>query len=98
MGDYRSLDSLFHSRIRLAIVSALVKEKVLDFNALKKITAATEGNLSVHIRKLEEAEYLSVEKTFEGRKPKTNYTLTKEGRKAFGEYVSILESFLNLKD
>lgn len=98
MGDYRSLDSLFHSRIRLAVVSALVKEEILDFNELKRITSATEGNLSTHIRKLEEAGYLFVEKTFEGRKPKTNYSLTKEGRKAFAEYVSILESFLHLKD
>lgn len=95
MGDYRTLDSLFHSRIRLAVVSALVKEEILDFNELKRIISATEGNLSTHIRKLEEAGYLSVDKTFEGRKPKTNYTLTPKGRKAFGEYIAVLESFLH---
>ena len=77
-----NLDRLIHERIRLGIVSALAANSSLTFNDLKRLLKTTDGNLSVHARKLEEARYIDCVKSFEGRMPKTEYSLTATGRKA----------------
>ncbi len=92
--DYKKLDSVFHSRIRLAVTSLLYHDGSADFNWLKDQTGATDGNLTTHLRKMENSKYLKIEKSFSGRKPHTVYSLTDEGRKAFEEYVKKLESFI----
>jgi DNA-binding HxlR family transcriptional regulator len=89
-----SLDRIIHERMRLAIVSALAVNDTLTFNDLKRLLETTDGNLSVHARKLEDARYISVAKTFEGRMPKTEYRLTPAGRKAFEKYISHMESLI----
>src|SRR5687768_11123357 len=81
------LDRLIHERIRLAIVSALAVNDSLSFSELKGMLRTTDGNLSVHARKLEEAEYIECRKTFIGRVPRTDYRLTPAGRKAFERYL-----------
>jgi len=75
------LDRLIHERLRLGIISALAANHSLSFNELKKLLDTTDGNLSVHARKLEEANYISCSKTFEGRVPKTQYALTAAGKR-----------------
>jgi DNA-binding transcriptional ArsR family regulator len=85
------LDRLIHERIRLGIVSALAANESLCFNDLKKLLRTTDGNLSVHARKLEEARYIQCEKYFEGRMPKTVYRLTLAGRKALERYLDRME-------
>lgn len=92
--DYQNLDDLIHSRIRLAIISVLVAVEEADFNFLKEKVNATDGNLSVHLKKLEDAKYISVKKEFIERKPKTVYSLTKIGIKAFELYVAQLEKLI----
>ena len=89
-----SLDRLIHERLRLGIVSALAVNERLTFNELKRLLDATDGNLSVHARKLEDARYISCEKSFEGRMPKTEYRLTAAGRKAFEKYIARMESLI----
>ena len=89
-----SLDRVIHERMRLAIVSALAVNDSLTFNDLKRLLETTDGNLSVHARKLEDARYIAVEKSFEGRMPKTEYSLTAAGRKAFEKYISHMESLI----
>ena len=89
-----SLDRVIHERMRLAIVSALAVNDSLTFNDLKRLLETTDGNLSVHARKLEDARYIAVEKSFEGRMPKTEYRLTAAGRKAFEKYISHMESLI----
>jgi len=93
--DYRNLDVIFHSRIRLAVISALVKGGTLDFNEIKALTGATEGNLATHLRKLEDAAYVLMEKGFRGRRPRTTYTLTDAGREGFLSYIESLASFID---
>jgi DNA-binding HxlR family transcriptional regulator len=88
------LDRLIHERIRLAIVSALAVNESLTFNELKRLLETTDGNLSVHARKLEEAEYVVCQKSFEGRMPKTEYRLTAAGRRALERYLSHMESVI----
>jgi DNA-binding HxlR family transcriptional regulator len=89
------LDRLIHERIRLGIVSALAAAKnPLTFNDLKALLNSTDGNLSVHARKLEEAGYIGCEKSFEGRLPKTEYSLTAAGRKAFSKYLDHMEAII----
>jgi DNA-binding HxlR family transcriptional regulator len=89
------LDRLIHERIRLGIVSALAAAKSpLTFNDLKALLDTTDGNLSVHARKLEEAGYVVCEKSFEGRLPKTEYSLTAAGRKAFEKYLDHMEAII----
>src|SRR5262244_1584016 len=88
------LDRIIHERMRLAIVSALAANEKLSFNELKALLGTTDGNLSVHARKLEEAGYLACAKSFEGRMPKTEYRLTAEGRKAFERYVAHLAALV----
>ena len=89
-----SLDRVIHERMRLAIVSALAVNESLTFNDLKRLLETTDGNLSVHARKLEDARYISCEKSFQGRMPKTEYRLTAAGRKAFEKYISNMESLI----
>ncbi|PIQ28129.1 transcriptional regulator [bacterium (Candidatus Blackallbacteria) CG17_big_fil_post_rev_8_21_14_2_50_48_46] len=88
------LDRLIHERIRLGIVSALAVNESLGFNELKLILETSDGNLSVHARKLEEAGYLTCEKFFEGRMPKTEYRLTETGRKALERYLNHMEALI----
>ena len=89
-----SLDRLIHERLRLGIISALATSDRLTFNDLKRVLHTTDGNLSVHARKLEEAGYVSCEKSFEGRTPKTEYRLTAAGRRALDKYVTHMEAIL----
>ena len=88
------LDRVIHERMRLAIVSALAAGQTLSFSELKALLGATDGNLSVHARKLEDAGYVACAKSFEGRMPKTEYRLTSEGRRAFERYVNHLEALV----
>ena len=89
-----SLDRVIHERMRLAIVSALAVNDTLTFNDLKRLLESTDGNLSVHARKLEDAGYISCDKSFEGRMPRTEYRLTAAGRRAFEKYISHMESLI----
>jgi DNA-binding HxlR family transcriptional regulator len=88
------LDRLIHERMRLGIVSALAANSSLTFNDLKKLLRTTDGNLSVHARKLEEAGYVDCSKSFEGRMPKTEYALTETGRKALEKYLNHMEALI----
>jgi DNA-binding MarR family transcriptional regulator len=88
------LDRLIHERLRLGIVSALAANDSLSFNDLKKLLKATDGNLSVHARKLEEAGYISCTKSFEGRMPRTEYRLTAQGRRALERYLDHMEALI----
>jgi HxlR-like helix-turn-helix. len=89
-----SLDRLIHERLRLGIVSALAVNDSLSFSDLKKLMKTTDGNLSVHARKLEEAEYIACTKSFEGRMPKTEYRLTAAGRRALERYLDHMEALI----
>ena len=90
------LDRLIHERIRLGIVSALATNDSLSFNDLKRVLKTTDGNLSVHARKLEEAQYISCVKFFEGRVPRTEYRLTANGRRALAEYLDQMEEWIRV--
>jgi DNA-binding HxlR family transcriptional regulator len=90
------LDRLIHERIRLGIVSALATNASLSFNDLKRILKTTDGNLSVHARKLEEAEYISCLKYFEARVPRTEYRLTATGRRALAQYLDQMEEWIRV--
>ena len=93
------LDRLIHERLRLGIVSALAANDCLTFNELKKLLKTTDGNLSVHARKLEEAGYIACQKSFQGRMPKTEYRLTAAGRRALGRYLDHMEALIQaMKD
>ncbi|MCD6454346.1 MAG: transcriptional regulator [Candidatus Aminicenantes bacterium] len=97
MKDFPQLDSIIHEPTRLKIMSALMgldPEGKVDFTFLRDLLKLTDGNLSVHLRKLEENGYVSIEKTFVRRRPKTWISLTEEGRKAFKVYVEALERIL----
>lgn len=89
-----SLDRLIHERIRLGIVSALAVNRSLTFNELKALLKTTDGNLSVHARKLEEADYIVCTKSFDGRLPKTEYRLTGLGRKTLEKYLDHMEALI----
>ncbi len=89
------LDRLIHERMRLGIVSALAVNDQLSFNDLKKLMKTTDGNLSVHARKLEDAEYISCTKSFEGRMPRTEYRLTSAGRRALERYLDHMEALIH---
>lgn len=88
------LDRLIHERIRLGIVSALAVNRSLTFNELKALLRTTDGNLSVHARKLEEADYVVCTKSFDGRLPKTEYRLTAGGRRALERYLNHMEALI----
>lgn len=93
-GNALELDRLIHERLRLALVSALAVNESLSFNELKELLGATDGNLSVHARKLEEAGYIAVRKRFDGRMPRTEFELTREGREALGRYLDHMEALI----
>jgi DNA-binding HxlR family transcriptional regulator len=95
-GEIPELDRLIHERARLGIVSALAVNDSLSFNDLKRLLETTDGNLSVHARKLEEAGYISCHKFFEGRIPRTEYRLTATGRRAFEEYLQNMEEVIRV--
>jgi DNA-binding MarR family transcriptional regulator len=88
------LDRLIHERLRLGMLSALSVNESLTFNELKKLLDTTDGNLSVHARKLEEAEYLTATKSFEGRIPRTDYRITPAGRRALERYLDHMEALI----
>lgn len=88
------LDRIIHERMRLGIVSALAVTESLSFNELKHLLQTTDGNLSVHARRLEEAHYVECTKSFEGRLPKTEYKLTEAGRKALERYLNHMEALI----
>ena len=90
------LDRLIHERMRLGIVSALAINDSLSFNDLKRLLKTTDGNVSVHSRKLEEAGYIVCSKFFEGRIPRTEYRLTASGRKALEEYIRQMEDLIRM--
>lgn len=92
----RELDPLLHSQLRLAVMSILMNVEEADFVYLRETTESTAGNLSVQLDKLSAAGYITVTKTFVGKKPRTTCQVTETGRKAFEEYVEALKEYLNL--
>jgi DNA-binding transcriptional ArsR family regulator len=88
------LDKVIHERMRLGIISALAASDKLSFSDLKKLLDTTDGNISVHARKLEEAGYLTCTKSFAGRMPLTEYSITKDGRKALKRYLDHMEALI----
>lgn len=92
----KELDPLLHSQLRLAVMSILMSVEEADFVYLREKTESTAGNLSVQLDKLARAEYITVEKGFSGRKPRTVCRVTDKGRRAFEDYVDTLRSYLNL--
>lgn len=97
MKYFVDLDPLLHSQLRLAIVSLLVSVKEADFTYIQDATNATNGNLSVQISKLKDAEYIEVNKSFENNYPKTTCKITKKGLKAFEKYVIDIKNYLSPK-
>jgi len=93
-GEIPPLDRVIHERIRLGIISALAVNDSLSFNDLKRLLRTTDGNLSVHARKLEEAGYVGCRKFFEGRVPRTEYQLTAAGRRALDRYLADMEEVI----
>lgn len=92
--DYKQLDDIIHSKIRLGIMCSLISGDEVEFVYLKKTLGATDGNLSVHLKKLEDAEYVLSTKSFVDRKPQTTYKLTAKGRKAFKAYLEQMEKLV----
>ena len=96
MKDYlQDLNKAFESRVRLGIMSALMVNEALDFNALKELLDVTDGNLASHTRALENEKFIRVEKSFVGRKPNTRFSITKEGRLAFERHLGALEKLVD---
>jgi DNA-binding MarR family transcriptional regulator len=95
---FKDLDPLLHSQLRLAIISLLMSVESAEFTFLKEKTNATAGNLSVQLDKLSEAGYITIEKSFRGKKPLTTCRLSKKGLKAFEEYVATLKQYIDKKD
>jgi DNA-binding HxlR family transcriptional regulator len=93
-GSPQGLDRIIHERMRLGMVSALAVNEALTFNDLKRLMQTTDGNLSVHARKLEDAGYVSCTKSFDGRMPKTEYRLTPAGRQALERYLDHMEALI----
>jgi DNA-binding transcriptional ArsR family regulator len=89
------LDKVIHERLRLGIISALAANEKLSFNDIKSLLNTSDGNISVHARKLEEAGYVKLEKSFKGRMPLTEYTITSAGRKALERYLNHMEALIN---
>lgn len=94
-GGSQELDRLIHERVRLGIVSALAVNDTLSFTELRRILDTSDGNLSVHARRLEDGGYLTCHKSFEGRLPKTEYRLTEAGRRALENYLAHMEAIIN---
>jgi len=97
MNLIQSLNKEFESRIRLGIMSVLMVNSWVEFKEMKEILDITDGNLASHIAGLEKKEYIEVKKEFVGKKPKTSYRVTKAGRKAFNQHLSLLEKIINQK-
>jgi DNA-binding MarR family transcriptional regulator len=97
MSEFKDLDPVLHSQLRLAVVSLLISVKEADFSYLKDKTASTAGNLSVQLQKLKEAGYIEIEKSFRDNYPLTNCRITKKGIIAFEQYVKNLQSYLTIK-
>lgn len=94
--DIGKLDDVIHGRVRLGIMAYLMAAEVADFNTLKAKLETTDGSVSVHMRKLEDAGYVSIEKTFKGRRPLTRIRLTAAGRKAFRAYLDAIGKLAGL--
>jgi len=94
---YKELDPILHSPLRLAIISLLVKQGEFDFNTLKEKTGATSGNISVQLKKLEEAGYITIEKGYKNNYPHTGVSISKKGLQAFEEYVNSIKDYLGVK-
>lgn len=94
MSDFKPLDPLLHSQLRLAIMSLLIGLEAAEFTFLKEETQSTAGNLSVQLDKLEKAGYIAIEKTFRGKRPLTTCKITSEGLKAFEAYVENLKKYI----
>lgn len=92
--DYQKIDEVLHSRIRTAIMAVLISVDEADFKFIREKTNATDGNLSVHLKKLEDAGYIKVTKSFVERKPQSIYNITSKGHKAFENYILNLESII----
>ena len=92
--DHQQLDEIIHSRIRLAVMAVLISVDEAEFTFLKDKVNATDGNLSTHLKKLEDTGYVAVNKSFEKRKPISRYMLTQKGKKAFEIYIEKLESMI----
>ena len=95
--DIGKIDDVIHGRIRLGIMAYLATAEVADFNELKGLLQTTQGNLSVHLRKLEGAGYVEIEKSFLGRKPLTRARLTPSGRRAFASYLDAMQKLIGRK-
>jgi len=95
--DHAAIDELLHSRVRLAVVAFLAGAGTAEFAAVRAAIKTTDGNASVHLRKLEDAGYIAVEKRFVARKPQTLYRLTPTGRQALSRYVAHLETLLTVR-
>ncbi|PWN05699.1 winged helix-turn-helix domain-containing protein [Rhodohalobacter mucosus] len=93
--SFDDLHKAFESRVRLGIMSALAVNDSLDFSSLKEFLDVTDGNLSTHIKKLEQEGFVSVNKSFIDNKPNTRYSMTMEGKKAFDEHLGVLEQIIN---
>ena len=94
---YKELDPLLHSQLRLAIISILISVKEADFVYIREHTDASAGNISVQLEKLQEADYLTIEKTFKGKRPQTICKITNKGISAFEEYVKVLQEYITKK-
>ena len=92
--DIGKIDDVIHGRLRLGVMAYLVNAEVADFNELKSVLEVTQGNLSVQLRKLEEAGYVTIEKSFLGRKPRTQIRLTSDGRAAFADYLDAIAKLI----
>jgi DNA-binding MarR family transcriptional regulator len=92
--DIGRIDDVIHGRLRLGVMAYLANSEVADFNELKRALQATQGNLSVQLRKLEDARYVTIEKSFLGRKPLTQIRITPAGRKAFAEYLEAISKLV----
>lgn len=92
--DIHKLNKAFENRVRLGIMSALVANNDIEYNRLKELLNVTDGNLASHLKALEKAEYISIQKSFVGRKPNTKYAISKSGKMAFQEHINTLEQLI----
>jgi DNA-binding HxlR family transcriptional regulator len=92
--DHQQLDDIIHARIRLAVMAVLISLEAADFTFIRDAVKTTDGNLSVHLRKLEEAGYIAVSKRFNARKPQSTYSLSDKGRTAYSVYLGKLENLI----
>lgn len=97
VNPFEEFDKLLEHRLRLQIISILMANESYDYNGLKELLQATDGNLATHLKQLEGAEYIRVEKQFVGRKPQTNYFITKTGKMAFEKHLNAMEALLKLQ-